>query len=380
MTPVNSKTYRHKKGQNPESVGPKGPPDSDQKKGSNQSTQKSSLKTDAPEFEVLEPENSKANEKSNPLDPEPIEIEASPETSRAIGANTQFSSDLVPLKDRDLLSTYLREMARFPLLTPEQEIELARKSFFEQDREAFTKLVQSNLRFVVKLAFEYSRYGARVLDLIQEGNMGLIKAVKEFDPTKEVKLTTYAVWWIRSYMQDFLLKNWSLVKIGTTSAQKKLFYRLKKEQEKLEREGVDSGPKAIAMNLGVDEADVKLMQERLSGGDVSLDKPFQDKSGESDVASLLSKLPDETPLASSALEEQEQRQLFHKALGEFVKTLEPRDALIFRDRLISETPKTLLEIGEEHGFSKERARQIEERLKDKLKEFLLERYPEISVR
>jgi RNA polymerase sigma-32 factor len=289
-------------------------------------------------------------------------------------------SPAVPAKDRDLLSTYIREMNRFPLLTPEEE-----KSLFKEFKETgdiviYRKLVTANLRFVVKLAFEYSKYGARILDLIQEGNVGLLRAVREFDPSKDVRLTTYAVWWIKSYMQDFLLKNWSIVKIGTTAAQKKLFYRLKKEQERLEREGIKPEPAAIAMSLGVDESDVKLMQERMAAKDLSFDQPMPGTSHESPrELTFENKVADLDPLASEQIEIIEQQILFKKALKEFLVTLDPRDQIIFKERLLSETPKTLLEIGEEHGFSKERARQIEERLKEKLKLFLQDKYPEISV-
>ncbi len=353
MTPVKSKTYKKKPASKESKVAASKKP-----------------KSKALDAEILESEDEiisapSLNPNLNPVS----EVEINPEKI----------TDLVPIKDRDLLSTYIREMLRFPLLTPDEEKNLARKSFVDHDREAFARLIQANLRFVVKLAFEYARYGAKVLDLIQEGNMGLIKAVQDFDPSKDVRLTTYAVYWIRSYMQDYLLKNWSLVKIGTTAAQKKLFYRLKKEQERMEREGLALEPKAIAMNLGVEEADVKLMQERLSGGDVSLSAPVPGRDGESDGLSMVARIPDQSPLPGAALEETEQKELFHKALGEFIATLEPRDALIFRDRLVTENPKTLLEIGQEHGFSKERARQIEERLKESLRKFLIAKYPDISL-
>lgn len=285
----------------------------------------------------------------------------------------------VPVGPSDPLAFYLKEIAKTPLLTPSQEKELALRVFDHHDKEAAQKLVQANLRFVVKIAFEYAKYGARVLDLIQEGNMGLLKAVRDFNPYKDVRLTTYAVWWIRSYIQDFLLRNWSLVRIGTTAAQKKLFYRLRKEQERFEREGLPSEPRALAMHLGVDESDVKMMQERLSGKDFSLSAPLQ--PGEEGASSLTAaqRIADESPLPSSLLENAEQASLFKKALGEFMKQLDPREQSIFQDRLLSEQPKTLIDIGNEYGFSKERARQLEERIKKKLKDFLSEHYPDISL-
>jgi len=308
----------------------------------------------------------------------PVSTKSSEESLLPTISSPALAPDISP-KDRNLLSLYMNEVGRTPLLNPEEERALAIRFYESHDKESFQKLVQANLRFVVKIAFEFSRYGAKVLDLIQEGNVGLLKAVQDFNPYKDVRLTTYAVWWIRSYIQDYLLRNWSVVRIGTTAAQKKLFYRLKKEQQKLELAGIKPEPKAIAMNLGVEESDVKMMQERLSGGDISLSSPSGQDQEEVGFT-LINRVADETPLASEQLESSEQGTLFHQALQEFVLILEERDQKIFNDRLLSEKPKTLLEIGEEHGFSKERARQIEERLKDRLKEFLSEKYPDISLK
>lgn len=293
--------------------------------------------------------------------------------------DTSAESQNVPATAQDPLATYLREISKTPLLTPQEEKSLAIKVFEEHDKEAFQKLVQSNLRFVVKIAFEYAKYGARVLDLVQEGNMGLLKAVQDFNPYKDVRLTTYAVWWIRSYIQDFLLRNWSLVRIGTTAAQKKLFYRLKKEQEKFEREGLHLEPKALAMHFGVEESDVKTMQERLSAKDYSLSTPARGDDESPNSPRADQRLTDPSPLPSAQLEEAEQASLFKKALGEFVLQLDAREQMIFKDRLMADKPKTLIEIGDEYGFTKERARQLEERIKKKLKDFLSANYPDISV-
>jgi RNA polymerase sigma-32 factor len=282
-------------------------------------------------------------------------------------------------EDRDLLALYLKEVSKHPLLSPEREKELALEVFEHKDRVAFQELVQSNLRFVVKIAFEYSRYGARVLDLIQEGNVGLLRAISDFNPYKDVRLTTYAVWWIRSYIQDYLMRNWSMVRVGTTAAQKKLFYRLRKEQEKFEREGLVPQARAIAMNLNVNEDDVKTMQERMSGRDLSLSAPTGGSESESAAYTLTNRVADSAPLAPNALEASEQAELFKRALEEFKDELDEREQTIFRERLLSENPRTLLEIGNEYGFTKERARQLEERIKKKLKEFLAKYYPDISI-
>lgn len=296
-----------------------------------------------------------------------------------IQASSQASQLPVPTKERDVLQIYIRELSRLKLLTPEEEKKLTTEYALTQDPALFKRLVQANLRFVVKIAFEYSTYGAKVMDLIQEGNLGLMKAVRDFNPYKEVRLTTYAVWWIRSYMQDYLIRNWSLVRIGTTAAQKKLFYRLKKEQQRLESEGIRPEPRQLAMNLGVEERDVKMMQERLSGGDVSLSLPISETSDGREAMTMENRFADTSELVSDTMDQTEQSALFKKALEEFVKELDEREAAIFRGRLLSENPRTLLEIGEDFKITKERARQIEEKIKKKLKDFLAEKYPDISV-
>ena len=286
----------------------------------------------------------------------------------------------LPVPTGDPLSIYMREVGKFPLLTREKEKALALRAYDHRDKAAARKLAQSNLRFVIKISMEYARYGAKLMDLIQEGNMGLMHAIREFNPYKDVRLTTYAVWWIRSYIQDYLLRNWSMVRIGTTKGQKKLFYRLKKIQDNFERQGISPTPKAIAHELGVREDEVELMQKRLSGGDVSLDSPLKSaKSGESQRASLESRVPDTHSQADHILDEGEQKTLFTQALSEFQKGLSTRELVVFKDRMLSEKPLTLLEIGDMYKITKERARQIEAQIKKKLKDFLDENYPDISI-
>lgn len=289
-----------------------------------------------------------------------------------------LNSAQLPSTSGDLIQLYLREIAQFPLLSPEKERELTEKYHQTQDPEILKVLIQSNLRFVVKIAFEYVRYGAKVMDLVQEGNMGLIKAVQDFNPYKDVRLTTYAVWWIRSYIQDFLIRNWSIVRIGTTAAQKKLFYNLKKEQDRLERLGMKPAIKQIAANLGVTEKDVEMMSGRMSGGDVSLSNPVNSGS-ENSQSSMEDRIAFQGESAEEVIGEGEQALLFKKALKEFIVELDERERDILENRLLSENPKTLIEIGEVYGFSKERARQLEERIKDKLKDFLARKYPDITM-
>lgn len=279
-----------------------------------------------------------------------------------------------------LLQAYLREIQRYPLLDKEEERKLALQYYQTGDREVLQRLVTSNLRFVVKIAFEYIHYRMKLLDLIQEGNMGLVKAVQEFDPYKEVRLTTYAVWWIRSYIQDSILKNYSLVKIGTTQNQKRLFYRLRKEQKKLEQMGLspEKNLKLLAKNLDVREKDVQEMDMRLSGGDLSLNTPMSSNDGES-KKDHLSTLSSTTEAADVSLGDAEQKEIFQKMLKQFAESLEGRDKFIFEQRLISESPLTLQEVGDKYGVSKERARQLEEQIKARLKSYVQQHYPDFNL-
>jgi RNA polymerase sigma-32 factor len=276
-----------------------------------------------------------------------------------------------------LLATYFREISKYPLLTKEEEHELAVKYYETKDREALQKLVTANLRFVVKIAYEYLHYRIRLMDLIQEGNTGLLKAVQDFNPYKEVRLTTYAVWWIRSYIQEAILKNFSLVKMGTTQAQKKLFYRLKKEQQKLEEMGLSPGQnvKLLASKLDVKEKEVEEMSQRLSGPDVSLNAPIGDNEKQEHIQNLADP---EAPV-DQRLGDEEQAQLFKEVLKKFSQTLEGREKIIFQNRLISENPLTLQEIGDKYKVSKERARQLEEQVKEKLKKYVAQHYPDFNI-
>jgi RNA polymerase sigma-32 factor len=276
-----------------------------------------------------------------------------------------------------LLQAYLREVQKYPLLTREEEHDLAVSYREKGDREALHRLVTGNLRFVVKIAYEYVHYRAKLLDLIQEGNMGLVKAVQEFNPYKDVRLTTYAVWWIRSYIQDAILRNYSLVKIGTTQAQKRLFYRLRAEQKKLEGMGMvpAQSTKLLASRLDVREKDVQEMDQRLSQGDLSLNAP----TGGEENKDHLQRLADPAEPVDQALGDVEQKELFKRILNQFAETLEGREKVVFNDRLISESPLTLQELGEKYGVTKERARQIEEQVKTKLKNYVREHYPDFQL-
>jgi RNA polymerase sigma-32 factor len=269
----------------------------------------------------------------------------------------------------DPLSAYINDIKRYPLLSREDEHELAVKYLETGDLEAARRLVTANLRLVVKIAHEYRRAYRNLLDLVQEGNLGLVQAVKKYDPYRGVKLSSYAAWWIRAYMLKFILNNWRLVKIGTTQAQRKLFFNLRKQKEKLEAQGFDASPKALADALEVPEREVVDMERRLGAGEVSLDAPLsRDDEGGRSHLDLLESAGDTRPDVTA--ESDEFRGMLRAKLQEFRKTLRGRELTIFDERLLTDAPKTLQEIGENYNVSRERARQLEKRLIGKLKEYL----------
>jgi len=270
---------------------------------------------------------------------------------------------LVPF---DPLQRYLSEIRRFPLLNREDEHELAVQYKEYGNVEAAYKLVTANLRLVVMIAREYQKAFKTLLDLIQEGNMGLMEAVKNFDPYRGVRFPSYAVWWIRAYMIRYIMNDWRMVKIGTTQAQRKLFFNLQKEKEKIEAEGLTPGPKLLAQRLNVKEDEVVEMEQRLSGRDLSVDVPV----GENDEATLLNFLQDSRQTPEEQIAEAQYRDLLQEKMEQFAGGLKDKELVIYRERLLNEDPLTLREIGEKYGISRERVRQIEERLKKKLKAFL----------
>jgi len=273
----------------------------------------------------------------------------------------------------DPLKKYLVEIRKFPLLSREEEIDLAKRWWEEKDRRAAYRLVVANLRLVVKIAFEYQRAYSNLLDLIQEGNLGLMQAVKKFDPYREVKLSSYASWWIRAYILKFIIENWSLVKVGTTQAQRKLFFRLKKEKGRLEALGFDPGPKLLAGALEVSPEVVTEMEQRLEGGDLSLNQPLEEDGHQS----YLDVLPDSEALEEKVTEN-EFRDLLNRKIAEFAKTLKGKEAFLLEKRLLAENPLTLQEAGGELSISRERARQIEKSVMQKLKSYLKEQFPDFD--
>ncbi|MCO6431467.1 MAG: RNA polymerase factor sigma-32 [Deltaproteobacteria bacterium] len=269
----------------------------------------------------------------------------------------------------DALTAYLNEISRYPHLTREEESALAVRYYENKDVEAAYKLITSNLWLVVKLAREYERAARSLLDLVQEGNIGLMEAVRNFDPYRGVRFPSYAVWWIKAYIIRFVIANWRLVKIGTTQAQRKLFFNLKKEREKLEREGFRPEPKLLAEKLNVRESDVVEMEQRLSSPDISVDGPVSDDSD----GNLLNVLPSGELTAEDLVVRKEMQRNLAQGLEEFASTLKEKELIIFRERMLSEEKATLHEIAEKLSLSKERVRQIEQKIKEKLKSFLLSR-------
>ncbi len=271
---------------------------------------------------------------------------------------------LVPF---DPLSRYLSEIRRFSLLTREDELAIARRYTQYRDPEDAYRLVTANLRLVVKIANEFARATKNLLDLIQEGNVGLMEAVKHFNPDVGIRFPSYAVWWVRAYIYRYLINNWRLVKVGTTQAQRKLFFNLRKESERLEAEGFAPAPKLLAQRMGVKESEVREMQERMAQSEVSLDQPA---GPDEDSTSLLDSLADAAPNPEERAARDEWREFARARVEEFARTLEGKELEIFRRRLLAEEPPTLQEMGGEFGLSRERVRQIESRLKRRFKEFV----------
>jgi RNA polymerase sigma-32 factor len=267
------------------------------------------------------------------------------------------------------LDQYLREINKVALLTVEEERRLAREYRGQGDTRAAHRLVEANLRFVVKVAFEYRSYGLRMADLIQEGNIGLMKAVQKFDPDKEIRLISYAVWWIRAYIQNHILKSWSLVKIGTTQAQRKLFFSLARTRHEIERvtpgagldsEGIDVN--LVAKKLRVRASDVVEMQQRMEGRDLSLDAPVADGT-----STHLEFTPAEGDGQDDELGRLEEEALLARRVNDAMSRLDPRERHIVEARIMGDGKETLRDLGQHFGFSRERARQLEIRALEKLR-------------
>jgi RNA polymerase sigma-32 factor len=289
-----------------------------------------------------------------------------------MAGNSNVPATIPSLGSEAGLNRYLAEIRKFPLLTPEEEYMLAKRFQEHEDPEAAAKLVTSHLRLVAKIAMGYRGYGLPVSELISEGNIGLMQGVKKFEPDRGFRLATYAMWWIRASIQEFILRSWSLVKMGTTAAQKKLFFNLRRMKNNLEAfEDGDLKPedvRKIATDLGVSEDDVISMNRRMArGGDTSLNVPMSE-DGEGQWQDILE---DDGALQDELLAESQERVYRHAMLAEAMTDLNEREQHILTERRLIDEPKTLEELSQVYGVSRERVRQIEVRAFDKLQKAMM---------
>lgn len=281
------------------------------------------------------------------------------------------------LEPVDALSRYTAELAKHPPISREEEHALAVRFREAGDLDAAQRLVLSNLRLVVKIAMEYRRAWTQVLDLIQEGNVGLVQAVERFDPYAGTKLSTYAAYWIRAYVLKYLLDNIRMVRLGTTRAQRKLFFRLNKEKRALESEGFQVEPKLIAERLDVSEADVLEMEQRLAQSDLSMSAPARrDEEGGATFGDFVRS---EGASAEELVGDAELRQVFLEQVTAFAATLDEREQQIVEQRILADEPRTLAEIGEDLGVTRERVRQIEAKIIERMREYLRETLIDFEV-
>jgi RNA polymerase sigma-32 factor len=301
---------------------------------------------------------------------EPIEDEWHPLVRpRLTSAAPETSAEDEDSSRYDPLAAYMTEIRRYPLLSREEEHTLAVDYFTSRAPALRRRLITANLRLVVKLAYEYQRMYHGVLDLVQEGNLGLVHAVEKYDPFRGVKLSSFAAWWIRAYMLRFILDNWRLVRLGTTQVQRKLFFNLSKERKKLEAAGFVPTDTLLAQRLCVPEREVTDMRLRLGYSEVALDAPVghDDTDGRTAVE-LLEGKAEERPDVQA--EGRELHSWLLQQLGLFQQTLKGSERTLFSERLISEQPLTLQQVGARHGISRERARQIEAKMLTRLRSFL----------
>jgi RNA polymerase sigma-32 factor len=300
---------------------------------------------------------------------EPTSSDETPAPGAVAPLGPQASSSSRALEPVDALSAYMAQLSNYAPISREEEHELAVRWVEEGDQEAARQLVLANLRLVVKIAMEYRRAWSNVLDLIQSGNVGLLEAVQRFDPYKEVKLTSYAVYWIRAYILKYIMDNFRTVRLGRTRAQRKLFYRLNKEKRKLEQEGFDVEPKLLAERLEVSEDDVIDMEQRMSQSDLSLNAPARRDEPGAEYGDFIA-------AGGSSAEEivgdSELHRVFREKVSEFAAELSDRDRQIIDERILAEDQKTLQELADEFGVSRERVRQLEARLVNQLRDYLKE--------
>lgn len=274
----------------------------------------------------------------------------------------------VQAANKDSLHLYLREISRFPLLKPDEEHELALRVRDHNDPDAAFRLVSSHLRLVVRIAMDFQRrWMQNVLDLVQEGNVGLIHALYKFDPDKGIKFSYYSSFWIKAYILKFIMDNFRMVKIGTTQVQRKLFFNLNRERQKLVAQGFNPDAEMLSRHLGVSKNDILEMEQRLSSSDVSLNVPVSD---ESDSASRMDFLPALEPGIEETIANDEISDMLHEKLKTLLPKLSEKELYILDNRLFTDSPETLREIGERYHITRERVRQLEIRLLEKIKKHL----------
>jgi RNA polymerase sigma-32 factor len=305
----------------------------------------------------------------------PAEKDAKPRKSLKTEKNDKSDSSDKALVKFDPLQRYLSEISKYRLLTRDEEREYGLRVKEQGDKDAAYALVTANLRLVVKIALEFQRvWMQNLLDLIQEGNIGLMQAVKKFDPYKNVKFSYYASFWIKAYILKFIMDNWRLVKIGTTQGQRKLFFKLKKEKQRLIDQGFDPKPKLLSERLGVSEREIVDMDQRLDSWDVSLDAPLKNDS-ETERIEFLST---DNESVEEQVSKKEIELLLHNKITEFRKKMTPREIEIFELRIFSDNPVTLQEIGDRYGISRERVRQVEKNIIRKMREFFKREIPDFA--
>jgi len=281
----------------------------------------------------------------------------------------------LPVVSHTGLQRYLQEISHFPLLSKEETEELAVRYKETGDAEAAYKLVSSNLRLVVKVAMDFQKYWMQnFLDLIQEGNVGLVQAAKKFDPYREVKFSYYAAYWIRAYILKFIMDNWRMVKIGTTQAQRKLFFSLNKERKLLESQGFKPSTKLLAQRLNVKETEVIEMSQRMDNWDMSLESPVREDSNDEQKDFI----PHGGPSVEEVVAGREIKERMYDLLNELQKSLNDKEQMILQTRLLSDEPRTLQDIADIFGISRERVRQIEVNLLKKMKKYLEQEVPDIK--
>lgn len=333
------------------------------------------LEDDAPSDETALSGQPEDDDVDDPI----LETDDAPELSDAGDSPAHLPAPLdfkrTGMATKDPLQLYLREISKFPMLAPDEEFDLGRRVRDHGDQDAAFKLVSSHLRLVVKIAMDFQRrWMQNVLDLIQEGNVGLMRAVKKYDPEKGIKFSYYAAYWIKAYILKYIMDNWRMVKIGTTQAQRKLFYNLNKERQRLQTLGFDPSASKLSESLNVSESDILEMEQRLSGNDLSLDVSL----GEDSSATRIDFLPALTPGIEEMLADDEISRQLEKHIASIQPTLSDKERDLLENRILSDSPLTLREIGAKYGITRERVRQIESRLLEKLKDHLSKKIEDFS--